>query len=260
MILAENLTIYYDNYKAVEDITFKLDSGETLLLLGPNGAGKTSLLRTIAGLHKSYEGKLLVFGKPPVEVKDLISYVPQSHSLNERVPLKAIEVVAMGALYKKGLIHFNIPKSILKEAEEALDFVGLGEIKNKRFAELSGGQKQRVLLARALVSKPQLLLLDEPLSALDPSARVEVVSVLAKIKREMGLTMIITTHDPNPLTEIGDKIMLINKRLIAFGAPEEVLRDEIITKVYGPLSKAVRVGKRMYCFIGDVHLHGRGEV
>jgi len=137
LILAENLTIYYDNYKAVEDITFKLDSGETLLLLGPNGAGKTSLLRTIAGLHKSYEGKLLVFGKPPVEVKDLISYVPQSHSLNERVPLKAIEVVAMGALYKKGLIHFNIPRSILKEAEEALEFVGLGDIKTKGLQNLA---------------------------------------------------------------------------------------------------------------------------
>jgi len=257
LIVAENLTIYYDNYKAVEDITFKLDSGETLLLLGPNGAGKTSLLKTIAGLHQSYTGKLLVFGKFPAEVRDLISYVPQSYSLNERVPLKAIEVVAMGALYKKGLIHFNIPKALLKEAEEALEFVGLGDLKNKRFAELSGGQKQRVLLARALVSKPRLLLLDEPLSALDPSARVEVVSVLAKIKREMGLTMIITTHDPNPLTEIGDKIMLINKRLVAFGTPEEVLRDEIITKVYGPLSKAVRVGERMYCFIGDVHLYRR---
>jgi len=257
LIVAENLTVYYDNYKAVEDTTFKLDSGETLLLLGPNGAGKTSLLKTIAGLHQSYTGKLLVFEKPPAEVRDLISYVPQSYSLNERVPLKAIEVVAMGALYKKGLIHFNIPKALLKEAEEALEFVGLGDLKNKRFAELSGGQKQRVLLARALVSKPRLLLLDEPLSALDPSARVEVVSVLAKIKREMGLTMIITTHDPNPLTEIGDKIMLINRRLIAFGTPEEVLRDDIITEVYGPLSKAVKVGERMYCFIGDVHLYRR---
>ncbi|MDK2783503.1 MAG: zinc/manganese transport system ATP-binding protein [Thermococcaceae archaeon] len=257
LIIAENLTIYYDGYRAVEDITFRLSSGETLLLLGPNGAGKTSLLRTIAGLHKSYTGKLLVFGKPPAEVKDLISYVPQSHSLNERVPLKAIEVVAMGALYKRGFIHFNIPKSVLKEAEEALEFVGLGDIKNKRFAELSGGQKQRVLLARALVSKPKLLLLDEPLSALDPSARVEVVSVLAKIKREMRITMIITTHDPNPLTEIGDKVMLVNKRLVAFGTPEEVLRDEIITKVYGSLAKAVKVGERMYCFIGDVHIHGR---
>jgi len=257
LIVAENLTIYYDGQKAVENVTFKLDSGQTLLLLGPNGAGKTTLLRAVAGLHQNYKGTLLVFGKPPIESRNVISYVPQSYSLNERVPLTAIEVVAMGALYKRGLIHFNIPRNLLKEATEALEFVGLGSLKDKRFAELSGGQKQRVLLARALISKPKLLLLDEPLSALDPSARVEVVSVLAKIKQEMGLTMIITTHDPNPLTEIGDRIMLLNKQLIAFGSPEEVLRDEIITKVYGSQSKAIKVGKRMYCFIGDVHLHRR---
>lgn len=259
MIIAENLNIYYDSYRAIEDVTFELNTGETLLLLGPNGAGKTTLLRAIAGLHEEYRGKLLVFGKTPVKARDIISYVPQSYSLNERVPLKAIEVVAMGALYKKGLVHFSIPKEILKESEKALEFVGLKGVKDKRFAELSGGQKQRVLLARALVSKPKLLLLDEPLSALDPSARVEVVSVIAKIKHETGITVIITTHDPNPLTEIGDKIMLINRRLIAFGTPEDVLKDEIITKVYGPLSKAVKVGERMYCFIGDVHLYRREE-
>ncbi|MBO8173859.1 MAG: metal ABC transporter ATP-binding protein [Thermococcus sp.] len=257
-VKAENVNIYYDGYIAVENLTFKLEEGETLLLLGPNGAGKTTLLRTLAGFHKEYTGKLFVFGKSPQEVKDFISYVPQSHTLNERVPLTALEVVAMGGIYKKSFIHFKIPNEILKSAEEVLEFVGLRHIMNKPFKELSGGQKQRVLLARALISNPKLLLLDEPLSALDPSARVEVANILSKIKKEKGITMIITTHDVNPLTEIGDKIMLLNKQLVAFGTPEEVLRDEIISRVYGPLSKAIKIGSKLYCIIGDVHIH-RGE-
>jgi len=97
--------------------------------MGPNGAGKTTLLRTLAGFHGEYTGKLLIFGKPPHKSKDLISYVPQSHLLNERVPLTVVEVVAMGGIYKKGFIHFKIPKEILKSAEEALEFVGLRHIK-----------------------------------------------------------------------------------------------------------------------------------
>jgi len=100
--------------------------------------------------------------------------------------------------------------------------------------------------------------LDEPLSALDPSARIEVTNVLDKIKKEKEITMIITTHDVNPLIEIGDKVMLLNRELIAFGTPDEVLRDEIIGRVYGAQSKAVRIGDKLYCIIGDVHIH-RGE-
>ncbi|NJE84287.1 metal ABC transporter ATP-binding protein [Thermococcus sp. CX2] len=257
-VKAENLTILYDGQRTVEDVTFELDEGETLLLLGPNGAGKTTLLRTIAAFHREYTGKLEVFGRKPEEAKELISYVPQSHVLNERVPLTAIEVVAMGGIYRKGFVHFKIPKEILQKAEEALGFVGLAHIKDRLFRELSGGQKQRVLLARALMSDPKLLLLDEPLSALDPSARVEVANVLGKIKRESGITMIITTHDVNPLIDLGDKVMLLNRRLIAFGTPDEVLQDTIIKSVYGPLAKAVKIEDRLYCIIGDTHIHGGG--
>ncbi len=255
-VLAENVDILYGSYKAVEGLNFKLDEGETLLLLGPNGAGKTTLLRTIAGFHRQYRGKLSIFGKEPVDARELISYVPQSHSLNEVVPLKAIEVVSVGTIYKEGFFHFRFPKDALKKAREALNFVGLKNGIYKPFNKLSGGQKQRVLLARALISNPKLLLLDEPLSALDPSARAEVATILGKIKKEKSLTMIITTHDINPLIEIGDKIMLLNKKLIAFGSPEEVLRDEVIKSVYGPLARAIKIESRLYCITGDVHLRG----
>jgi zinc/manganese transport system ATP-binding protein len=257
-VKAENLTILYDGKPALKGVDFVLEEGETLLLLGPNGAGKTTLLRTIACFHREYTGRLEVFGKEPCEARELIGYVPQSHSLNERVPLTAIEVVAMGGLYRRGFVHFKIPPEALEKAEEVLGFVGLDGVKDKLFRELSGGQKQRVLLARALMSDPRLLLLDEPLSALDPSARAEVTGVLSKIKGERGITMIITTHDINPLLEVGDKIMLINRRLIAFGKPEEVLQDSIIKSVYGPLARVIPVEDRLFCITGDVHLHRHG--
>ncbi|WP_297458572.1 metal ABC transporter ATP-binding protein [Thermococcus sp.] len=257
-IVAENLTITYDGKPALEGVSFSLDEGETLLLLGPNGAGKTTLLRTIACFHREYTGRLEVFGREPCDARELIGYVPQSHSLNERVPLTALDVVAMGGLYRRGFVHFRIPREILEKAEEVLGFVGLAHVRDRLFRELSGGQKQRVLLARALMSDPKLLLLDEPLSALDPSARAEVTGVLSKIKRERGITMVITTHDINPLLEIGDRIMLLNRRLIAFGRPEEVLRDSIIKSVYGPLARVIPVGGKLFCITGDVHLPRKG--
>ncbi len=257
-VVARNLTIYYGGKPALSDVNFELSEGNTLLLLGPNGAGKTTLLRVIAGFHREYQGELLVFGRTPLEAREFVSYVPQSHSLNEKVPLTALEVVSMGAIYKRGILHRKIPEEILERAAKALEFVGLGGIGGKPFSNLSGGQKQRVLLARALISDPKLLLLDEPLSALDPSAKAEVASALSKIKSKRGITMIITTHDINPLLDIGDRVMLINKRMITFGKPDDALKDEIIKAVYGPLARTIKVEDKLYCITGDLHIF-RGE-
>lgn len=257
-IKARNLSITYNGKPALTDVSFELDEGKTLLLLGPNGAGKTTLLRTIACFHREYTGELTVFSREPCNARELIGYVPQSHSLNEKVPLTALEVVAMGGIYKRGFVHFKIPPEILEKAESALEFVGLGGVGSRLFRELSGGQKQRVLLARALMSDPRLLLLDEPLAALDPSARAEVTNVLDRIKKEKGVTMVITTHDINPLLEIGDLVMLINKRLIAFGRPEEVLVNEVIKSVYGPMARVIPAGGKIYCITGDFHIHSGG--
>ncbi len=257
-ITAENLTILYNGKPALGGVSFSIEKGETLLLLGPNGAGKTSLLKTVSCFHREYTGKLEVFGKNPCEAREFIGYVPQSHSLNERVPLTALEVVAMGAVYRRGFVHFKIPPETMRRAEEALEFVGLDGLGERLFSQFSGGQKQKILLARALISDPKLLLLDEPLSSLDPSARAEVARILSKIKSRKGLTMVITTHDINPLLDIGDRVMLINRRLIAFGKPEDVLTDDVVKSVYGPLARVIPVGGKLFCITGDVHLYRHG--
>ncbi len=253
-VVVRGLSAYYRGKRALQDVSFELDEGETMLLLGPNGAGKTTLLRVLGGFHNEYSGEVLIFGKPPSKAKALTSYVPQSHSLNERVPLKVFEVVAMGGLYRRGLIHGKLGSDVVKKARDLLEFVGLANMHERRFRDLSGGQKQRVLIARALMSDLRLLLLDEPLSSLDPSARAEVSAVLGKIKQERDVTMVVATHDVNPLIEIGDRVMLLNERVVAFGKPGDVLNDSVVKSVYGPLARAIRVDGRLYCIIGDVHI------
>ncbi len=254
-IVLRDVKITYNGNIAVENVSFSLKEGESLLLLGPNGSGKTTLVKTIAGLHKEYKGEIKVFGKPPHDSMQFVSYMPQTFKLNETVPVTALDVVAMGVIYKKPFFrHYSLKKDVVEECREALEFVGLDRVAEQPFSELSGGQKQRVILARSLVSNPKMLLLDEPLSHLDPTAKSEVVEVLLEIRRKKKITMAVTTHDTNPLIEIGDKLLILNRKMVAFGPPEEALSDEIIRKVYGDFSRTIRVEGKVYCIIGDVHL------
>ena len=241
--------------KAVENVSFTLKEGETLLLLGPNGSGKTTLLKVIAGIHGEYTGEIRVFNKKPEEARDIISYVPQTFKINESVPLKVLDVVLMGVLYNKRKIHVNPAREEVEKACKALETVELLDAAEKVFSELSGGQKQRVLIARALASDPKLMLLDEPISHLDPHARNEVVEALLTVKKKRRVSMVIATHDTNPLIELGDKVLLLNRKVVAFGTPEEALSDEVIMKVYGKTSRTVRIKGKVYCIIGDVHVH-----
>ncbi|ALU11441.1 ABC transporter ATP-binding protein [Ignicoccus islandicus DSM 13165] len=249
----DDVWVKYDREYALQGVTFDVPEKDFLVVLGPNGAGKTTLLKTILGVVKPAKGRVLVFGKEPWAHRDVIvnyvGYVPQREHINEKVPLKVIDVVMMGLTVKK--FFFN-KKKAYEKAIEVLQYVGLKDLAFKNFNELSGGQKQRVLIARAIISDPKLLLLDEPFSALDANSSRLVSSLLKRLNDE-GKTIILVTHTLDPVFNVMKRLLLLNKKLIAIGPPKEVLTPENLKKAYGIEVPVVTYNNTCYPILGDQH-------
>jgi len=239
---------------ALKGITMDVPPNDFLVVLGPNGAGKSTLLKTIIGVVRPVRGEVRVFGKDPIKDRKVISenvgYVPQREHVNEKVPLRVIDVVMMG-LYTKKIIIFN-KKKYIEKALEALKYVGLKDLAYEFFHNLSGGQKQRVLIARAIISDPKVILLDEPFSALDAHSS-RLVAQLLKRLNDAGKTIIMVTHDIAPVMEIMKRVALLNKELIAIGSPKEVLTSENLRRAYGVSVQVIAYGGICYPILGDQH-------
>jgi len=208
----------FDGKTVLDDICFEIGTGEIMSLLGPSGSGKTTLLHLILGLTGADRGSI-VFGdedltRVPMKKRGF-NIVFQDFALFPN--LNAYENIVYGLRNKKGLVS-------PKEVQEYIDFLELTPHLNKKIGELSGGQKQRVALARTLVAKPKLLLLDEPLSALDGVIKESIKQRIQSIAREFKLTTLIVTHDPEEALTMSDKILIINQgRIAQFGAPQDII-------------------------------------
>jgi zinc transport system ATP-binding protein len=163
-----NLNVSYNNLKVLEDINLTVAENDFIGIIGPNGGGKTTLLKALTGIIEPDSGSIKVFGKSISEENGLVGYVPQFSSFENTFPISVYNVVRMGMIHKRQYETSKI--------DEILKSVELFDIKNKLIGELSGGQKQRVLIARALVSKPKVLLLDEPTSSIDPRTGKSVIA------------------------------------------------------------------------------------
>ncbi len=228
MISARGVTFSYTQ-PVVEDISFDINRGEFVAVIGPNGAGKSTLLKLILGLLKPQKGSITVFGYDAAKSKDKIleiaGYLPQRETLNHDIPLSVYQVVSMPALARGRRVS---EKKVL----EVLEVVDMQNFADVQFNELSGGQQQRVLIARALINDPQLLLLDEPFNGVDVPSQEKIVEALEYLTGR-GLTVVAVVHNVNPLLHHIDRVMLLNKRVIAFGKPNDVLTEENIIKTYG---------------------------
>jgi len=251
----KDVWVRYGNNYALEGVTLTVPPKDFLTVMGPNGAGKSTLLKTILGLTPLERGEVRVFGLDPYkhrkEVVKRIGYVPQREKVNESVPLRAIDVVMMGLL--AGYLRPTKRKDELTErALKALEEVGLLDVAYKPYRELSGGQKQRVLIARAIVSDPELLLLDEPFSALDAHSS-KLVADLLKKQNEMGKTIILVTHDITPVVNYTKRVALLNKRLIAVGDPLKVFTRDNLVRTYGVEVPVLVQGRVCVPLVGDQH-------
>lgn len=191
LIKCENLSIGYDGKEIIKDLSFSVNEGDYLLIIGANGKGKTTLMRTILGLNKQIKGTIKY---DHGLIKTDIGYLPQQTIIQKDFPTSIYEVVLSGALNKLGnrLFYSKKEKDLVNKN---LKLLGLFDIKKKSYKELSGGQQQRVLLARALTATDKLLLLDEPVTGLDPEITKELYELIYKLNKEEHLTIIMITHD-----------------------------------------------------------------
>jgi len=221
--------------EALEDLTFGIPRGSFTAIMGPNGSGKTTLLRLILGLLEPTSGDLTVFGaRPwanPAAVQRCIGYVPQRENVNVRMPLRVKEVVVQGVeLRAGGMTRGGAGGDRLRSV---LEMVGLEDLADRPFSALSGGEQQRALIARALAVEPEILILDEPFSAVDMPTQQEISELLSRLAQEGDVTILAAVHNVTTLVHFLDSILLINRRLIAFDAPDRVLVPDVLREAYG---------------------------
>jgi zinc/manganese transport system ATP-binding protein len=251
LLRLENIGVRLGGRQILAGVSFTVAPGQFTGLIGPNGAGKTTLLRVILGLTPPTAGRVLLNGSPrPRHGGRLIGYVPQKLAIDQDVPLRARDVVALGIDGHK--LGFPLPSAKRKDqVNEALRAVGAESYADARIGELSGGEQQRVLIAHALIGKPKLLLLDEPLANLDLKSEQGIVSVLARLAREQRIAVLISAHDLNPLLRETDTVVYVAAGRAAAGPTDEIIRTEVLSALYGSHVDVLNVRGRIIVIAGD---------
>ena len=219
---AKNASIGYSQTPVLTGITLSLRPGHALALIGPNGSGKTTLMRALLGSAQVISGEVSC----PL---DFLGYVPQNSDIDLSFPINVRQVVEMGMYPKTKLLR------PLSREQRALEQIGLVERARERFGTLSGGQRQRVLVARALVAKPRMVLLDEPFNGLDEPNREALLSLINQAKAQ-GTAFMISTHDYRVATEVCDESLIVAGRQVAYGPTSQVFRPEIINEAFGGIN------------------------
>ena len=225
------VTCGYEKQEVLTDVSLTIMPGDFVGLLGPSGSGKTTLLRTVLGAVDLYEGEVLVNGVATTKKRPRVGYVPQLETIDWNFPVTVQEVVMMGRTMENKLFPWY-RKEEKDLAAEMMSRLGILDLADRHIRELSGGQQQRVFLARALISSPQLLLLDEPTSGVDIKTRDDVMHLLHDLNHD-GVTIIITTHEINAVAVHLPWIVCLAGRILAEGPPSEVITTEILRLTYG---------------------------
>ena len=237
-IAVERLSVHYGDVTALDNVTFTLDRAQVCGLIGVNGSGKSTLFKCLMGLVTAQQGSLSLFGRTSTAARKgkLVAYVPQSEDVDWHFPVSVGDVVLLGRYAHMGALR-HPSRADRAAVVDALERVGLTDLRNRQIGELSGGQKKRAFLARGIAQDAQLLLLDEPFAGVDKGSEATIVELLHELKDE-GRTVLVSTHDLAGLPKLCDSAILLHQRILAEGTPGSVLTHANLARAFGAAGTA----------------------
>jgi zinc transport system ATP-binding protein len=226
----EQLSVRFGDHLALEDVTLAMREGAFVAIVGPNGSGKTTFLKVLLGLQRPTAGRVRLFGEPPGRMRPHeVGYLPQIKTLDRRFPALALELVMTGL---RPRWPWRLPRPERERAFQALEQVGVRHLADRPLGRLSGGELQRVYLARSLIRRPRLLVLDEPATGVDVVGEADLYQLLEAYQRESGATILMVTQHLDAAHEHADEVLLLNHRRISFGPPATALSEESLRRAF----------------------------
>ena len=263
----DNVTIRLGGRDILSAASFDIEDGEFVGVLGANGAGKTTLMRAVLGLIPVASGAIAVLDFPATRGNAQIGFMPQSRGAIAGLRLTGWDIVASAAI--GGRFGFvTLDKATRREIDWALDKVGARDVARRSMGELSGGERQLVLLSQALIGKPRLMMLDEPLISLDPANQKSVVEIARRIGADLKIAILFSAHELNPLVNAIDRVLYLGGGAAVIGAVEDVVTSPVLSRLYGTEIEVVHVKDRYFVMAGDVDVerdahrhddHGHGH-
>jgi zinc transport system ATP-binding protein len=208
-IIVKDLIVNYGAVRSLENINFKVEDKDFLAIIGPNGGGKTTLLKVLLGLVEPTSGEIII------DKNKQIGYVPQFASFDKNFPISVMDIILMGRLPKKIRLFKGYTSKDKNQALDIMESLGILDLQKRQLNKLSGGQLQKVLIARALITEPNILLLDEPTASLDPKSKKDIYKILKKLNKD--ITILVVTHELNDVLEYTNRVAYINKTLDYYG-------------------------------------------
>ncbi len=247
----DNVTIRLGRRDILSAVSFVIEDREFIGMLGANGAGKTTLMRAALGLIPVGAGAISVLGAPVARGNSAIGYMPQNRGAMAGLRLTGWDVVASAAIGRRfGFVRLD--KTTRREIDWALDQVGARDLARRSIGELSGGELQKVLLSEALLGRPRLLLLDEPLISLDPAHQKSIVETARRICDDLKVAIVFSAHELNPLVNAIDRVLYLGAGSAVIGPVDEVVTGPVLSRLYGTQIEVVRLKDRYFVMAGDV--------
>lgn len=257
LVAFDRVTLALGGRTILSEVSFDIRPGEFVGLLGPNGAGKTTLLRAILGLLPPRSGVVTVGGRAAARGDRTVGYMPQVRAAADLRWTGRDFVGSAARGHRWGLPRLD--GAARDEVAWALEMVGATALARRPLVELSGGERQRLLLSQALLGRPRLLLLDEPLISLDPAHQRGVVELVARLQKDLGLAVLFSAHELNPLLNAIDRVLYVGSGRAVLGTVDDVITGPVLSRLYGSPIEVLRVGRRIFVMASDIEVEGEAH-